>query len=45
MTLQNLKVVYNSIQQKKGSLPLVPYCTNHFEKGLYGFSSPTDFEI
>jgi hypothetical protein len=34
MKLQCSKVTYKSLQQKEVNLPLVPYCANHFGKGL-----------
>jgi hypothetical protein len=34
------KVTSKSLQQKEVHLPLVPYCTNNFKKGLFGFPLP-----
>jgi hypothetical protein len=35
MKLLYIKIMYKSLQQKQINFPLVPYCTNQFDKYLF----------
>jgi hypothetical protein len=38
MKLHCIKIMYKSLQQRQVNLPLVPYCTNQFDKHLFALS-------